>query len=36
MRAYTLTRRGRTAWPPLSLILDLLTNGRERLTTTPQ
>jgi DNA-binding transcriptional LysR family regulator len=36
MRAYTLTRRGRTAWPPLSLILDLLTNGRERPTTTPQ
>ncbi|MFE9955793.1 LysR family transcriptional regulator [Micromonospora sp. NPDC005299] len=27
LRAYALTRRGRAAWPPLALILDLLTAG---------
>ena len=26
MRAYARTRRGRTAWPPLALILDRLTS----------
>ncbi|GAA3570544.1 LysR family transcriptional regulator [Amycolatopsis ultiminotia] len=27
MRAYTCTRRGRAAWPPLALVLDLLRRG---------
>lgn len=33
MRAYTLTRRGRTAWPPLCLVLGLLSPTRKRPTT---
>jgi len=27
LRAYTATRRGRTAWPPLALVLDLIQRG---------
>jgi DNA-binding transcriptional LysR family regulator len=29
LRAYAVVRRGRTTWPPLALVLDLLTASRE-------